>query len=127
MWQPSARQWTVIWPVALLVVLAWPPDRGRSLGIKIVNWAADPAASLPAAPPPLPMGLDDDGDAVTEHDMLETAYLRGRERSVLTRLRLDARDGGDPLDPSTERQILVGLVVVASLAVWRMHAARRVS
>ena len=126
MWQPSGRQWTVIWPVALLVVLAWPPDQGRSLAVKLVNWVADPAASLPVSPPPLPMGLDDDGDAVTEHDMLETAYLQGRERSALTRVRLDLRDGGDPLDPSTQRQLLVGLAVVAALAVWRLDQKRLV-
>ena len=124
MWQPSRRQWAIIWPVALLVVLAWPPAAGRSLGTKLVNRAADPRASLPELPPALPMGLDDDGDVVAEHDMLETAYLQARERSALTRWRMDLRDGGDPLDPSTQRQLLVGLVVAAALAVWRLDGGR---
>lgn len=120
MWQPSRAQWALIWPVALVAVLAWPPDKGRSLGTKVVNWVVDPSGALPALPPPLPMGLDDDGDAVAEHDMLETAYLQARQRSETTRYRMDLKTAGDPLEPSTQRQLVVGLVVAAALAVWRM-------
>ena len=89
----------------------------------VVSWAVDPFASLPGPPALLPMGLDDDGDAVTEHDMLETAYLQTRERSTLNRWRMDAKIGGDPLPPATQRQVLVGFAVAAALAVWRMAAA----
>ena len=94
--------------------------------MKVVNWAVDPFALLPAPPAPLPMGLDDDGDVVTEHDMLETSYLQARERSTLNRWRMDMKNGGDPLDPATQRQVLVGFAVAAALAVWRMAAARSV-
>jgi hypothetical protein len=124
MWQPSRRQWPIIWTAALLVVLAWPPDAGRSLGAKIVNWAVDPRGTLPSLPEPLPMGLDDDGEAVTEHDMLENAYYQFRERSTLTRWRMDLKSAGDPFAPSTERQLLVAVAVVAALAVWRMEDRR---
>lgn len=92
--------------------------------MKIVNRAIDPFDVVPVLPPTLPMGLDDDGDAVAEHDMLETAYMQYRERSTLTRWRMDLKNGGDPLEPSTERQVLAGLIVAAVLAVWRMDAAK---
>lgn len=124
MWQPSRRQWPVIWIAALLIVLAWPPDSGRSLGVTLLNWAADPRGRLPALPPPLPMGLDDDGEAVSEHDMLETAYYQIRERSTITRWRMDLKAASDPFTSSTQRQLLVGLAVVSALLVWRMDGRR---
>jgi len=124
MWQPSRRQWAIIWPVALLVVLAWPPDAGRSLGMKLAGRIVDPGGQLPTMPPPLPMGLDDDGDAVAEHDMLENAYLQARERSSVVRFRMDVKDGADPFERSTQRQLLVGLAVLAALIVWRLDAGR---
>ena len=123
--QPSRGQWTIICLVALMVVLGWPPDEGRSLGTKFVNWAVDPSGSLPVSPAALPMGLDDDGDAVTEHDMLENAYHFARERSDITRWRMDLKEAGDPFERSTSRQLLVGLVVLSGLIVWRLEAWRR--
>lgn len=125
MWQPSRGQWTIIYLVALVVVLAWPPDSGRSLGIKLVNWAVDPRHELPEPPAALPMALDDDGDAVTEHDMAEAAYNHTRERSAMNRWRLDLKEAGDPFSTSTQRQLLVGLAVFSALMVWRMEASRR--
>ena len=70
------------------------------------------------------MRLDDDGDAVTEHDMLENAYLIARDRSGTTRLRMDLKEAGDPFAASTQRQLLIGLVVVGGLLVWRMEISR---
>ena len=125
MWQPSRGQWTIICLVALVAVLGWPPDEGRSLGTKFVNWVVDPSGSLPVAPASLPMGLDDDGDAVTEHDMRENAYHFARERSAATRWRMDLKEAGDPFERSTGRQLLVGLVVLSALSVWRLEAVRR--
>ncbi len=119
MWQPSGRQWTIIWCVALLVVLGWPPAAGRSLGVKIVNWMVDPGGSLPTLPSQLPMGLDDDGEAVTEHDMAERAYYDVRNRSMLTRWRMDLKEASDPFPSTTQRQLLVGLAVAGALIVWR--------
>lgn len=120
MWQPNRAQWWIIWPVALLVVLAWPPEKGRSLAIKAINWAVDPADSLPTLPPALPMGLDDDGDAVAAHDARELDYYRVRDRSALTRWRMTMKAALDPFDPQTERQLLIAVVVLAALAVWRL-------
>jgi hypothetical protein len=110
----------IVWAVAILLILAWPPDRGRSLGVKAVNWIADPAGTLPTFPAPLPMGLDDDGDAVAARDALETAYYQRRDSSTTTRWRMAWKEAKDPIDPQTERQLLVGLAVVAALAAWRI-------
>jgi hypothetical protein len=124
MWQPRRAQWTIIWTVAVLAVLAWPPDGGRSLLLKAMNRAADPAGSLPALPPPLPMGLDDDGDAVSAHDAQESAYYRQYSGSNGARWRMRLKEAGEPLDPATERQLLVGLVVLSALLVWRLNTPR---
>ena len=124
MWQPTRPQWFVVYLVALVVVLAWPPDTGRSLGAKLANWLADPRGELPAPPPSLPMALDDDGDAVAEHDTLESAYQIVRARSNVTRLRMDLKDAGDPFERSTQRQLLVGLVVLGGLYIWRAEVGR---
>jgi MYXO-CTERM domain-containing protein len=35
------------------------------------------------------------------------------------------KTAGDPFDPTTERQILVALAVLAALAVWRLEGVRR--
>ena len=121
MWQPNRAQWSIIWTVAALVVLAWPPDTGRSLAVKIVNWAVDPSGALPALPPPLPMGLDDNGDAVAAHDAQEAEYYRLHDRSRTLRWRMDLKTAGEPLDPSTERQLLVGIAVLSALGVWRLN------
>ena len=121
MWQPRGVQWTVIWTVAVLTVLAWPPEAGRSLLVKAINRAADPAGSLPALPPPLPMGLDDDGDAVSAHDAQEAEYYRQYSRSNMARWRMRLKELGEPLDPVTERQLLVGFVVLSALFVWRLE------
>jgi hypothetical protein len=61
---------------------------------------------------------------VSEHDQLETAYYQFRERSAITRWRMDLRDSADPFDASTERQLLVAISVAAALVVWRMEAYR---
>src|SRR5437879_4493515 len=120
MWQPNRAQWTIIWSAAALLVLAWPPEAGRSLLVKAVNRAADPSG----APPPLPMGLDDNGDAVAEHDAQEREYYRAYGASRLTRWRMRLKETGEPLDPATERQLLVGIGVLSALLVWRLSARR---
>ena len=124
MWQPNTFQWRVIWIVAVLLILGWPPDRGRSLGTKAVNWLADPANSLPAMPEPLPAGLDDNGDAVAAHDAEAAEYYRLYTSSRVTRLRMRLKAAGEPFDPGTERQILVGIAILSALAVWRLNAKK---
>jgi hypothetical protein len=121
MWQPNRAQWSIIWTVAVLLVLGWPPETGRSLLVKAVNWCADPGGSLPALPRPLPMGLDDNGDAVAAHDLEEAEYYRVHDRSRLTRWQMTLKDMGEPLDPSTERQLLAGVAVLSALGVWRLN------
>jgi hypothetical protein len=120
MWQPNRAQWSIIWTVAALLILAWPPAEGRSLLVKAVNWAADPSGSLPALPAPLPMGLDDNGDAVAAHDAEEAAYYQTRDRSAMNRWRMNVKTATDPIAPQTERQVLVGLAVLSALGVWRL-------
>lgn len=124
MWQPNRPQWWIIWLVAALTVLAWPPAEGKSLGLKAAAWLADPFYTLPVMPPDLPMGLGDDGLAVAEHDQQLTYYWDTRQASTAKRLRIDVRDFTDPLDPTTERQLLVGFGVFAGLLVWRMGGER---
>lgn len=121
MWQPNTAQWRIIWIVAIVLILAWPSDRGRSLGAKAINWLADPTDSLPTLPPPLPMGLDDNGDAVAEHDAQENEYYRQYSSSRTTRLRMNLKAANDPFDASTERQILTGVAILSALLVWRLN------
>jgi len=123
-WQPNSAQWRIIWIVAVLLIFAWPPEKGRRLGMKLVNWAVDPSDALRTPPPPLPIGLDDDGDAVTAHDAETAEYYEQYQSSGLTRLRMRLKVAGDPFDPSTERQILVGFGVLSGLLVWRLGGAR---
>jgi len=120
-WQPNMAQWRIIWIVSVLLILCWPPDKGHSLGVKITNWLADPRNSLPAMPDPLPIALDDNGDAVTEHDELEAEYYRQYQSSAVTRFRMVVKEATDPFDPSTERQILAGLGILSALVVWRIN------
>ena len=124
MWQPGRTQWSIIWAVAVFAILAWPPDRGRSLGAKVVNWAVDPTGALPSLPPSLPMSMDDDGDAVAAHDALEAEYYRRRDSSAAARWRMRLKEAGDPFDTMTERQLLAGLLVLSALAVWQLNGRR---
>ena len=124
MWQPNTAQWRIIWIVAVLLILSWPPDKGRSLAIKATNRLADPFHTLPAMPDPLPIGLDDNGDAVSEHDALEAEYHNAYESSAITRLRMKLKDATEPFDPATERQVLVSIGVIGALVVWRINGKR---
>jgi hypothetical protein len=124
MWQPGRAQWVVIWTVAIVAILAWPPADGRSLGVKAVNWASDPSDSLPHLPKPLPMGLDDNGDAVEAHDLAEAEYYRVYNAGGFTQLRLRLKSADDPIDATTTRQLLAGLIVLGVLTVWRLETGR---
>jgi hypothetical protein len=125
MWQPTTTHWWIIWPVALLLVVLWPSDEDRSLAMKAVNYLVDPAGSLPILPGPLAMGVDDDADAVAAHDAVTMEYDRLSETSSWMRTRLELKVAGDPFNPSTERQLLVGFGVIAALLVWRLEAHRQ--
>ena len=121
MWQPNKAQWRIIWIVAILLILGWPPDRGRSLGMKVINWLADPGNALPTLPEQLPVGLDDNGDAVAAHDAEEAEYYRQYQSSRLRQARMVLKVAGEPFDPSTERQVLAGIAILSALLVWRLN------
>ena len=79
-WNPNRAQWWIIWLVAVVCVLGWPPGNGgTSLGTKAVRWLADPSGTLPVMPEPLPLGLGDDGYAVAEHDAQQAEYFAARD------------------------------------------------
>jgi len=122
-WQPNTAQWRLIWTVAVLLILAWPEDN-QSLAIKALNWGVDPYQTLPRTPTPLAPGLGDDVDAVQQHDAEEAAYYYMYSSSRISRLRLQLRDLRDPLDPSTERQLLVGVAILVALGIWRMEGKK---
>jgi hypothetical protein len=123
MWQPDRIQWRLIWVLAVSVILAWPAE-DRSLAVKALNWGADPFESLPATPSPLAMGAGDDPEAVQQHDAEEAAYYSMYNTSRLSRLRFQLRDLDDPFDPSTERQVLVGLAILSALSIWRLETGK---
>jgi hypothetical protein len=119
MWQPTRKQWRLIWPLAIFVLLAWPAENG-SLAVKTIRWLADPSGTLPTLPPPLSMELGDNADAVAEHDAQEQEYYRVVGSSDWARRRMRLKELNDPFEPSTARQLLVGIVVIGALIVWRV-------
>jgi hypothetical protein len=122
MWRPNNSQWWLLVVVALLIVSVWPPSDDRSLAVKLVNWSVDPTNELPVLPEQLALGLGDDPDAVAAHDMLTQQYDALYLKGGWTRKRLELKVARDPLNPSTERQLLTGLGVLTAFLVWRLAA-----
>ena len=118
--QPNKIQWWLLVIVALLIVSVWPPSDDNSLAVKLVNWAVDPGGELPILPDQLALGRGDDPDAVNVRDLqvqqYDALYLKGG----WTRKRLELKVARDPFNPSTERQLLIGLAVVTALLSWRL-------
>jgi hypothetical protein len=79
----------------------------------------DPTDQLPTLPDPLALGLGDDPDAVAQHDQQIQQYDTLYSRGGWTRSRLELKVARDPLNPSTERQVLTGLGVVIAFLAWR--------
>lgn len=125
MWQPTRTQWWLLLAVALAIVLAWPPREGKSLALKLVNWAVDPSDRLPTLPGPLPMGLGDDPEAVLVHDLETQRYDQLYRRGGWTRLRLELKNADDPFDPATERGLLTALGVIVAFVAWRWEDGTR--
>ncbi len=123
MWQPNKLQWWLLVIVAVLIVFVWPPSDDKSLAVKVVNWAVDPRGELPILPDQLALGLGDDPDAVNARDLqvqqYDALYLKGG----WMRKRLELKVARDPFNPSTERQLLIGLAVVTVLLTWRLGAS----
>ena len=106
-------------------MLARVPGPAEREATDAESYPADNIAELVGAgvlTAPLPIGLDDNGDAVTEHDALEAEYYRQYTSSSFTRLRLRLKSASEPFEPATERQILVGIAVLSVLAIWRLGA-----
>ncbi len=115
----GVRAW-VLFLTALCLVFAWPPDRGRSLLVKTVNWAVDPTDRLPVLPPQLGFGLSDDVRAVEERDAIVRQYDEMYDQGEMTRRRMDLKVAKDPFTASTERQwLLVAGVVIAFFSLRR--------
>jgi len=118
-WQPGNAQWWVLITVALLVVFVWPPSGDRSLAVKAMNWAVDPGDELPTRPPPLTMEVSDDLVAAAVHDQQLQEYDALYAKGGWIRKRLELKVARDPLNPSTERQLLTGIAVVVAFLAWR--------
>jgi hypothetical protein len=104
----------VLFVTALLIVAAWPPQEGRSLMMKAVNRAVDPAGTLPVLPPQLGFGMGDDVQAVEERDEQVRRFDEAYDEGPLTRMRLRLKVAVDPFEKTTTRQLLlVGGLVVA--------------
>ncbi len=114
----GVRGW-VLFLTALCIVAAWPPDRGRSLLVKTVNWAVDPMDRLPVLPPQLGFGLSDDVRAVEERDAIVRHYDDMYDRDEMTRRRMDLKVAKDPFTPSTERQWLLVVGVIVAFVTLR--------
>ena len=125
MFQPTSRQWWVLFVTALLIVALWPPADDRSLAMKFVNWAVDPTDDLPTLPPQLGYGQGDDLAAVEAHDLQTRTYDELYDRGGLTRLRLELKEAGDPFNRSTERQLLVAAGVLVAFLVWRTSTSSK--
>jgi hypothetical protein len=123
--QPNKSHWWLLVVFSLLIVFAWPPRDDKSLAAKFVNWAVDPANALPILPDQLALGQGDDPDKVYAHDLqvqrYDALYLKGG----WTRKRLEWKVAEDPINPSTERQILTLMAVTIGFLVWRMGGGSR--
>jgi len=102
-----------------LIVIAWPPAQGRSLIVKAVNLAVDPADSLPVLPPQLDFGLSDDVQAVEMRDEIVRRYDAMYSLGGMTRVRMRLKVAEDPFDAATERQLLLVFGVVVAFLTLR--------
>ncbi len=117
-------EWGLLALIALLLVAAWPPQGGRSLAAKFVNWAVDPVGRLPVLPDPLPLGLGDNPLAVEAHDAETRLYDDLYRQGGWMRRRLELKVAGDPFNSSTTRQLLAGLAALTVLYAWRLGSRR---
>jgi len=127
-WQPNRAQWRVIWTIGILLVLAWPPNQERSLAIKGANWLADPMGTLPE-PPADPFVSDFDehagpGSGYETSRAESEEFERTYADSMVARLRQRLKHASNVFSPSTDRQVLMGLVVLGALYIWRLGARR---
>lgn len=121
----TSFQWWFLTTVALLIVFLWPPRDHKSLALKFVNWVVDPRDELPILPDQLPLGSGDDPAAVAIHDIQTQQHDALYQKGGWTRMRLELKVASDPLDPSTERQLLTGVAVVTAFLGWRWGGRKK--
>jgi hypothetical protein len=121
---PKDAHWWLLVVVSLLAVVLWPPDADRSLAAKFVNWAVDPLDQLPTLPAQLSLSQGDDPEAVYAHDIQTQQYDALYLKGGWTRTRLVLKVAGDPLAPSTVRQVLVGIGVLTAFVAWRLSGQK---
>jgi hypothetical protein len=117
-------EWGLLGLIAVLLVAAWPPQGARSLAAQFVNWAVDPMDRLPVLPDVLPLGMGDDPVAVEAHDAETRLYDDLYRQGGWMRRRLEWKVAGDPFNPSTTRQVLLGAAVLAALYAWRLGSGK---
>jgi hypothetical protein len=122
--EPAPWQWWAFLAAGLSIVILWPPQGDKSLALKFVNWAVDPGGQLPVLPAQLPLGKGDDYEAVTAHDAIVHHYDTLYAKGGWTRTRLELKVVGDPVRPSTMRQMLLVASVILALLAWRVAARR---
>jgi hypothetical protein len=110
--------------IALFIVFAWPPTGDKSLALKVTNWAVDPSHTLPVLPGLFGPGMGDEVTAVEAHDLQVRMYDELYARGGWTRMRLRLKVARDPINPATQRQLLLGIGVLAAFIVWRFSASR---
>ena len=113
----------VLFLTVLAVITAWPPQTGRSLALKLVHVAVDPDGSLPFLPEQLDFGLSDDPQAVDLRDMLVRRYDDALASGPVMRTRLRLKNVTDPLEPSTERQLLLLFTAAVAFSVLKTKGA----
>jgi hypothetical protein len=121
--QPNASQWRLSVLLAAVLVLFWPSSSesdNRSLALKFAGWVIDPTHSLPREPEVLGFADEDDVAAIDAQTVQQEQYDKVYNGSALGRLRLRLRDAQEPLEPATERQILIAAAVLGGLLVWRL-------
>lgn len=111
--------------VTLAIVAVWPPQNGRSLVLKLVNWAVDPSGSLPILPPQLGYGVGDDPLMVEARDAEVRRYDNLYNLGGWTRRRLLLKVADDPYSPTTVRQVLLFVGVLTWFVTWRMTGGFR--
>ena len=110
---PGRGSWVLL-SAALFMVMAWPPDKDRSLIVKAVTWSVDPLDSLPILPPQLGFGLSDDVQAVESRDEMVRRYDVLFNSDSFTRWRLRMKVAEDPFNPAIERQLLLVFGVIVA-------------
>ena len=74
-------------------------------------------------PGPFGPGQGDEWREVEAHDLQVRMYDELYARGGWTRLRLRLKVAGDPMNPATERQLLIGGGVLVAFLVWDVGGA----